>query len=418
MQQTLVFHWSDPLLERMERMVYFLMALLFLSIPIVLFYIFSKTQLSSADWLAIWQKLSQKPLDFVKLVAFLVLCPLLVCAPIWMQKTHKKRARLYLDDEAARYVSGIPGVGRWIDWTWDLDAIRSKKFALQGVSLPFQGQPLRMCQLSWGLIITKKMRPYVWRLPGQNVPPTAKPNSFFGLVRWNSPGNAALLQQQFDALPFVAALKERGISLPPVTAKTQHYPGTDLMARPRMKIAVWSLFGTMAGAFALFHAMLRQHYFSAPDSRIWIGLGLLAGAGMLAWLWSDQEDPADSTAKGRLEARVSQVIVASLFGVSAGLCMPSVPLVLSEIAKPQQEAAFTVQHAPLLLRAKAGSGIPDCVPTQALDYWASLTAGETVVLPIRQGFAGWWWQFDSSALSDKLEAFYSRQDRPKVKAKP
>lgn len=418
MQQPLVFHWYDPVQERIERMAYFLIGLYFLAIPIVLLYTFPITQLSSAEWLALGQKLSQKPLNYVKPVAFLVLFLLLTGVYIWIQRTHKKGARIYLDDDTVRYESGLPWIGRWMDWTWNLEEIRLKKFAVQAVNLPFHAQPLRMYRLSWGQFVNKQMRPYVWRLPGQPKAPTAKPESFLGLVRWNSPGNTALLQQQFDALPLIAALKERGISLPPISTKAHPYPGTDLMAQPRMKIAVWSLFGAMVGAIALFHIARHQHYFDAPSIHVWIGMGLLACIAMLAWLWSEQAATADSTAKGRIEARASQVIVASLFATSAGLCMPSVPLVLSAIAKPPQEVAFTVQHAPLVLRAKAGNGIPDFAPTQALDYWASLAAGETVVLPIRQGFAGWWWQFDSSALSDKLEAFYSRQDRPKVKAKP
>jgi hypothetical protein len=413
----LVFHWSDPFQERMERVAYVGIALLFLAIPIMLFFIFPMEKLITTEWLSIWQKLSQKPLLLAQTGAFLVLYPLGFGIAMWAQKTHKKRARIWLDDESVRYVSGLPWIGKWIDWTWDLESIRSKKLVLKFVNIPLNSNPLRMCRLSWGQFVNKQMRPFVWQLPGQTMALAAKPHSFLGLVRWNTPANATLLQQQFDQLPFVAALRQRGITLPPVSGKAQHYPGMDLMGQPRMKLAVWSFFGALVAAFAFFHAMRHQHYFTAPAGSVWVGMGLLAGSGMLAWLWQEQAEDGAQAGKQLLEFRSTQVIVASLFALAVGLCAPSLPLVLSSLAKSSQDTAFTLQKSPLLLLAKPGSGTPDFAPRQALDYWASLPDGEAITLPVRHGFAGWWWQFDSSVLSDKLDAFYDAQDRVKPKRK-
>jgi hypothetical protein len=411
MDAPLVFHWSDPLQERMERVAYLGIALLFLAIPIMLFFIFPMEKIAKMDWVNIWQKLSQKPLLLAQTGAFLVLYPFGFGIAMWAQKTHKKRARIWLDDESVRYVSGLPWIGKWIDWTWDLEAIRSKKLVLKVVNIPLNGQPLRMCRLSWGQFVNKQMRPYVWQLSGQTMALATKPQSFLGLVRWNTPANATLLQQQFDQLPFVAALRQRGITLPPVSGKAQHYPGIDLMAQPRMKLAVWSFFGAMVSAFALFHAMRHQHYFTAPPGSVWIGMGLFAGLGLLAWLWQEQVEGVAQEGKKLLEFRATQVVIAGLFALAVGLCAPSLPLVLSSLAKSSQETTFTLQKSPLLLRAKQGGGIPDFAPLQALDYWVSLPNGENVTLPVRQGFAGWWWQFDSSVLSEKLDKFYDAHDR-------
>jgi hypothetical protein len=413
----LVFHWNDPLQERMEQAGVVFATVMLATIPIIFFYSFPLELLAKVDWRDIWQKMSEKPTTVVKILSLIVAFPLCFGVAIWAQKAHKRNARVLIDDTTVRYVSGIPWIGKWIDWTWDLEAIRTNKLVLKVVNIPLNSQPLRTCRLSWGQFINKQMRPYVWQLPGQSMAPVAKPQSFLGLVRWNTPANATLLQQQFDQLPLVTALRQRGITLPPISDRAQHYPGMDLMAQPRMRLAVWAFFGAMAAAFALFHAMRHQHYFTAPPGSVWIGMGLLAGLGMLAWLWQEQAEGGAQAGKQLLEFRSTQVIVASLFALAVGLCVPSLPLVLSSLAKSSQDTAFTLQKPPLLLRAKPGSGTPDLTPHQALDYWASLPNGETITLPVRQGFAGWWWQFDSSVLSDKLDAFYDAQDRVKPKRK-
>jgi hypothetical protein len=412
-QVPLTFHWHDPQQERMERVIYWILPLLLLVIPASLFVSFLLVQPATTDWNNVWLKMLEKPAGLFYILGLLVLMPLMLGIAFWAQKIHRKNASVLIDDTTVRYVSGMPWIGKWMDWTWNLEAIQSRKFVLQVVNIPLNSQPLRMCRLSWGQFVNKQMRPYAWQLPGQTMAQVAKPQSFLGLVRWNTPANAALLQQQFDQLPFVAALRQRGITLPPVSGKAQHYPGMDLMAQPRMKLAVWSFFGAMVAAFALFHAMRHQHYFAAPPGSVWISMGLLAGLGMLVWLWAEQAEGGAQAGKQLLEFRATQVIVASLFALAVGLCAPSLPLVLSSLAKSSQETVFTLQKSPLLLRAKPGSGMPDFAPRQALDYWASLPNGETAMLPVRQGFAGWWWQFDSSVLSEKLDKFYDAQDRRK-----
>jgi hypothetical protein len=81
----------------------------------------------------------------------------------------------------------------------------------------------------------------------------------------------------------------------------------------------------------------------------------------------------------------------------------------ASMLQTSQEQSFELQKSPLLLKSSLPTSMPAIQPTQALEYWQSLKDGEVINLPISRGFAGLWWQYDSSVLQDKVEAFYSSQ---------
>ena len=133
---------------------------------------------------------------------------------------------------------------------------------------------------------------------------------------------------------------------------------------------------------------------------------------MLAWLWPEQ--PGEVNTASAAEAigfRSTQVLLAALTAVAAGLCAPSLPLAFSSTTQVSQDTAFELKHAPLRLRATTASGVPDVHPDQALDYWLSQPEGAAFSLPVRQGVAGLWWQFDSRVLEERLDAFYESKTR-------
>ena len=72
---------------------------------------------------------------------------------------------------------------------------------------------------------------------------------------------------------------------------------------------------------------------------------------------------------------------------------------------------FWIENAPLRLQATTDNGVPDIHPDQAMDYWLSLPEGSAFSLPVRQGVAGLWWQFDSRVLEERLDAFYESKTR-------
>ena len=328
------------------------------------------------------------------------------------QAAHKKRARLILEPDTLRYTSGLPLLGRWLDWTLDLAAVRSNKLQLHLASIAMGPQPTYNYRLPWGKgLFVRQVRPAAWYLPNQATTAPVKPASSFGLVRWQTPENQALLQQQFNQLPLVQALRQRGIALPPVTGKRQS-AGLDLMAYPRMKGAVIGIFIAMLGAVVLFHLMRHHQYFTSPPVLVWIAFGSAAGLGMLAWVWPEHPGEVNTaTAAGAIGFRSTQMLLAALVAVAAGLCAPSLPLALSSATQVPQDIAFELKNSPLRLWAIAAGGVPDVHPNQAMDFWLSQPEGTAFSLPVRSGVAGLWWQFDSRALSDRFDAFYKEKTR-------
>ena len=398
----LILHWKNEELVKFLKFVPLVGVILLGIISLIIWLSFPSGFFEQVDWAAFGKKLWLKPFELAQITLALIGIPV----SLWMQSQHDINARLMLDDKSLRYSSGLPLLSRWFDWHLDLDAVRSGKIKLRFSGNELGAQPVLMYRLSWGMSGLRQIRPAAWILPNQTTLPVQKPSSFFGLVNWKKSENMALLQQQFDQLPLINALMQRGVLLPQVSKKREGM-GLDLMAYPRMKVAVISFFATLVGAFVLFHLMRHQHYFSPPSFSLQIAFGALAGFLMFIWLWGEKPD-AGNTAE-QTGFRGTQVLLAGLFAVSAGLCAPSLPLLLGSTFQSSHEQAFTLQKLPLALKGIDPSGMPTIQPTQAIEYWQSLKDGEVVNLPVSRGFAGLWWQYDSNSLQEKVEAFYGSQ---------
>ena len=402
----LVFHWRQPGKVPAGRSGLMVLGIAGLGIALVFLLWVPSGILSQIDWSKAWQKLLAKSAVFWEPALYLLAMVFFLGGHV----VHTKQARLTLQTDTLRYASGLPFLGRWLDWTLDLEAVRSTKLVLQLECVAMAPQPTYNYRLSWsrGLFV-RQVRPAAWHLPDQ--PPIAPliPASSFGLVRWQTPENQALLQQQFEQLPLVQALRQRGIALPPVNGKRQ-VVGLDLMAYPRMKVAVILFFMAMLSAIVLFHLMRHHHYFTPPPLLAWVAFGSAAGLGMLAWLWPEHSGGASAvTAEETAGFRFTQVLLAALVAVAAGLCAPSLPLAFSSATQVPKDTAFELKYAPLRLRATTASGVPDVHPDQAMDFWLSRPEGTAFSLPVRPGVAGLWWQFDSRALDDRLDAFYKEK---------
>lgn len=398
----LVFHLKNDEFDKVLKLS-LLLGLFFIGfIPLTIWLIFPSEFLSQINWIDAWQKLLLKPIELAKIIFALLAVPV----SIWMQSQHNKNARLMLNDSRMSYKSRMPLLSRWFDWQLDLEDIRSGKIKLRFSGNELGAQPVLMYRLSWGMSGLRQIRPAAWILPNQTTLPVQKPSSFFGLVNWKKSENMALLQQQFDQLPLINALMQRGVLLPQVSKKREGI-GLDLMAYPRMKVAVISFFATLVGAFVLFHLMRHQHYFSPPSFSLQIAFGALAGFLMFIWLWGEKPDAGNTADRAGFQG--TQVLLACLFAVSAGLCAPSLPLLLASTVQSAQEQAFTLQKLPLILKSTDSPDMPNIQPTQASEYWQSLQDGEVVNLPVSRGFAGLWWQYDSNSLQEKVEAFYGSQ---------
>ena len=403
----LIFHWRQPGKVQADRSSRMVMGIAALGIAGVIWLWFPTEIFAQIDWTKAWQKLMAKPAALFEPALYLLGMVVFLVGHV----VHTKQARLTLQTDALVYTNGLPLLGRWLDWTLDLAAVRANKFPLQLAGVALGPQPTNSYRLSWGIGQVKQLRPAAWYLPNQPPVGQVKPASSFWLVRWQTPENQALLPQQFNQLPLVQALRQRGVVLPPVTGKRQR-AGLDLMAYPRMKVAVILFFMAMLSAIVLFHLMRHHHYFTPPPLLVWVAIGSAAGVGMLAWLWPElpgEVNPA--TTSEAIGFRSTQMLLAALVAVAAGLCAPSLPLAFSSATQLSQDTAFELKHAPLRLRATVASGVPDVHPDQALDYWRSQPEGAAFSLPVRPGVAGLWWQFDSRRLQHRLDAFYGLKTR-------
>ena len=405
----LVFHWRQPDSDKARRAGPAALGMMLVAIAIVFWFSFPAGILTKIDWVKVWveawEKLRIKPSTLVEFTLYLVAITVFMFGHV----LHKRRARLTLGTNTLGYSSGLPFIGRWLDWTLDIEAVRRNALPMQVIGVAIGPQPTNNYRLSWGKGQFERIRPAAWHLPG-SVPQASvasvKPASWFGLVRWQAPENQALLQQQLNQLPLITALRQRGVMLPPLNAKRQS-SGLDLMARPRMKVAVITFFVGVLAAFVLFHLMRHHHYFTPPPQWVWICVGLAAGLCMLAWLWPEHLGESDTAnALVAIEYRSTQVLLAALIAVVAGLSAPSMPLLFSSLTQASRYIAFELTTEPLRLRAMAAREVPDIHPDQAMDFWLNQSEGTAFSLPVRQGLAGMWWQFDSRVLQARLDAFY------------
>ncbi|MES2609454.1 MAG: hypothetical protein V4679_04390 [Pseudomonadota bacterium] len=359
-----------------------------------------------------WQRSDPQRLAFQGLQLLLFLVIVLGLA------LHRRRARLVLDGQSLRYTSGLPIVWRWLDWQLDLEALRSGAVAWQLQGAPVPANPLSTLRLTWKSGARLGLSPARWYLPQEpELDDGVRPHSLAGLVLWNSAKNLPMVQQMFENLPLVRALRERGVPVPIPDGRPSGAAGTDLMAYPRMKAVVLGFFVALAAAGLLFHAMRNQHYFTAPPIGIWLAVAAIAGLLVLAWMWPDsalRHGSAMPTASERVGFRATQLLVAALAAVPVGLCAPSLPLLLTWATEPPRTVVFAVappvpSPSRVLLQAQQSGDVPPVEPRQAIGYWLSLHPGDAVELPVRRGVAGLWWQFDSSVLEGRLEAYYGRR---------
>jgi hypothetical protein len=180
------------------------------------------------------------------------------------------------------------------------------------------------------------------------------------------------------------------------------------MAYPRMKVAVYWFFSLLLLSMGLLWFVTDAYYFAPPPQLAWLVMAGVAGACMLAWLWGEAPDAQAQQGGKAAEAgfRATQVVLAVLVSVVAGLCAPSLPLAYSKITQTSHEQMFALQKQPQRLLPEHAAAMPAVQLEHAAEYWQSLPEGAAVTLPVRRGAFGLWWQFDANALREKWQAYY------------
>jgi hypothetical protein len=315
---------------------------------------------------------------------------------------------LVLDEHTLSYCSGLPVLQKWLDWTLDLDALRAQRLTFRLLANPRGFHSLQFYGVTWGPeagAFARQLRPANWCLPDQ---PIGEPARFSGMVLWPSARNQAALQGKLQALPLVQALSQRGITLPHIGSAKPAIVGMDLMAYPRMKAAVYWFFSLLFLSMGLLWWVRDAYYFAPPQQLAWLVIAGIAGAGMLAWLWGEAPD-AEAVQGGKAAVagfRATQVALAVLVSVAAGLCAPSLPLAYSTLTQTSHEHVVALQKQPQRLLPDQADAMPAVQLEYVAEYWQSLPDGAAVTLPVRRGAFGLWWQFDADALREKWQVYY------------
>ena len=367
------------------------------------------------DWPLAWQSLLEKPGKlFVPIFYLLIVLPVTIAS-----QKRLRNARLILDDRTLRYQSGLPFVSRWLDWSLDLNAIRSQQLAFRVVVLPGGSLSPQLYTVAWGASkhsgdrSNHTLRPGDWHLANQTS--VAPKRSFLALPTKPSAQAAARLQAELQALPLVQALEQRGIVLPPITTKPANV-GLDLMAYARLRVAVYAFFALLALAGLLMVSVRHSYYFASPPLEVWLAFGAVAWACTLAWLWAETTADQESGSGPHAETepakglRATQLIVAAFVGLACGLCAPSLPLAYADLLQTPEARLFALQKHPLqLVVTDRANTTPPIQLEQATEYWQSLRAGSAIVLPVREGVSGLWWQYDATAVREKWIVFYANE---------
>lgn len=342
---------------------------------------------------------------------------------IGFQWLHQRRGRLLLDERTLRLDSGVPLLRRWFDWTLSLDDVREGRTPLLLKGVAVGSNALWIFRIGWGLSALRQVQPAAWVLAeegdARSAPGAAgeanamPPNRPLGYVRWGHPDNAAWLQRQFDALPLVSALRSHGIELPSLDRAHSNRAGVDLLryGRLRTSLKIW-LPGALVLGMALQHLARHQHYFAPWSMAMWTALALTLALLIGLWLWRDA--PATNMVRGDAwSVRGAQCLVALLLAILLPWGLQAAPLVLAQWTAPPLSEDFVLDLNSGRLKPENpilnGHDIP--LDPAITPFWVQQGNASLHPLPVRRGWGGLWWQYDTEELNGRIARFYDQQQR-------
>lgn len=343
---------------------------------------------------------------------------------LWVQWKQQRSARLLLDDHWLKLDSGVPWLRRWLDWNLSLDDVRSGKTPLLLNGMAIGSNALWMFRIGWGLSGLRRFQPAAW-IPegasGVDVPrsPTSgtdpddqPPHRTWGFVHWGHPDNAAWLQQRFDALPLVSALRQQGIELPALDRASDSRAGVDLLRYGRLRFTLTLVLPVALVLCAVMQHLARhQHYFSPWSMSMWAAIALSLAVLMGGWLWRDA--PVEGMLRGDAwSVRMAQGLVAILVAVVVPWGLQATPLVVAKWWVTPQSVDFMLDRDHNRLVPEPGAPVSKSVPLDyAASFWASQDKGSLHPLPVRAGPGGLWQQYDVEELNGRIAEYLDQQKR-------
>lgn len=343
---------------------------------------------------------------------------------LWVQWKQQRNARLLLDADWLRHDCGVPLLRRWLDWSLSLDDVRSGKTLLLLNGMAIGSNALWMFRVGWGLSGLRRFQPAAWIPQGEGglhvaMSPTLDtgrvdlpPHRPLGYIRWGHPDNAVWLQQRFDALPLVCALRNQGIELPPLDCTSDNRAGVDLLRYGRLRSALKLVLpmALVVGAM-LQHLARHQHYFSPWSMSVWAAIALSIAILTGVWLWRDE--PATGMHRGDAwSVRLAQGLVAVLVAVVLPWGIQAMPLVAAKWLMTPQSVDFLLDLDRNQLVPEPGAPVSQSIAlTYAAPFWAAQDNHSLQPLPVRVGPGGLWHQYDVEELNGRIADFIDRHER-------
>lgn len=334
------------------------------------------------------------------------------------------RQRLHIGDDAVRLVRGLPtwlDTGSWGSWTMPYKDIASVDLVNYRAGSSYGPRPLHRAALQFNSREGKVVRrlPVVpWYRPDEGVRPKLESTATWlglSLGTWNSEQDRQTLQNAYDTLPLVMALRQRGVAVPAL-AQGKGSGGDDLFENPRMKALILTALALapayFAGAF-----LLREYWIDSPPIGLWAVLGLCIAMASAVWMrgaasgrraWPGEQPPTMPDPRGAL---ANQLIVSALFGLSAtGAAVAGIPFV-NQWLFPAEDVIFVLRPGATLEPVVAAGGLPTFRPEQSIDFWVSRKPGTQYTLRMRRLPWGYW-QYGVDAFMPEIEAFEYPAGKP------
>ena len=376
---------------------------------------------------AVWQRavastlekgFASLPLKWLELLAGLAAS----LGILWVQWKQERSARLQLDEHWLRLDSGVPLLRRWLDWRLSLDDVRSGRTPLRLNGMAIGSQALWIFRVGWGLSGLRQFQPAAWIPDTESngadlLQPFASggerpPHRPLGYVHWGHPDNAVWLQQRFDALPLVRALRQQGIELPPLARAPSNRAGVDLLRYRRLRISLkWVLPSGLVLGAVLQHLARHQHYFSPWSMSGWVAIALSIALLTGVWLWRDT--PAKGMHRGdEWSVRMAQGLVAVLVAVVVPWGLQATPLVLANWFVAPHSVDFVLNRDRDRLVPESGASISKSILIDAAaPFWTAQGREVLQPLPVRSGLGGLWQQYDAEELNGRIADFLEQQQR-------
>jgi hypothetical protein len=395
-----------------------LLAVTLIPVGFLFFYLFQLAPSGTGQrmWSNFLEKGIAKQVEItISLLFLLLIGPLTIYSYRLLQQF-----RLYLDDEKVRLESNVPLVGKLIDWSFPLADFNDGKVKFTVLRLVARGS-LPLIAFSWRNFWRRRtVSVGAWEpLDSQGLPlkSMSESSSFFklpeGFLNWPRRASPDELQKQFESIPLIEALSQRGVKIPPLSALNRQAFGTDLFRNRRLKYGVYAMLGVSFAATA-------THFFAAHDYLIgqpsWLQItvfSLTCAVVVCAWLCQGKLDLSLKRSQ-RYEFLGAQVFVSLVMAVLLTWLAHVMTLGNTRINQAAVNASFILdidkyQLQPSEQAIAAHPGLEPIKLDFGKEYWNALPKDSIVSISVRRNFWLRCWQYDREPILELMREFYLKR---------